>query len=167
MKGLLVLAIATSLLAACASDAEDSERFSERGVTFKTPRSWSVSGFSETVIPERLVAASYDVSRGDVEGDCGGREAIERLPRNGTYIVLIDYGPRGPTEGFTDRLPVNLRAGELAEWECFARSYQFRFLLQGRALQAHIGFGPDTPAELRAQALGVLNSVEVDTRPSE
>lgn len=126
-----------------------------------------MSGFSEMVFPRRLVAASYDVGRGDVEGDCGGRAAVERLPRDGAYIVLIDYGRdlegvESARSRFTDRLPVTLRDGELAEFECFGRSYAFHFVVGGRPLQAHIGFGLDVDAERRAQALGVLNSVEVE-----
>jgi len=150
---------------ACTAGDKDSRRFSERGVTFVTPQSWSVSGFSENVFPERLVAASYEVSRGDTEGDCGGHAAIARLQRDGAYILLIDYGPNlgepDPTR-FTDRLPVGLDDGEFAEWECFGRSYAFHFLQGGRALQAHIGFGSDVNAARRAQALGILNSVVVE-----
>jgi hypothetical protein len=67
-------------------------RFAERGVSLETPSGWSVSGFSETVFPRRLVAASYPVTRADVEGDCGGLAAVERLPSDGAYVVLIDYG---------------------------------------------------------------------------
>jgi hypothetical protein len=68
------------------------------------PPGWSVSGFSETVFPPRLVAASYPVTRADVEGDCGGLAAVERLARGGAYVVLIDYGvsaepdPQSPSD---------------------------------------------------------------------
>jgi hypothetical protein len=93
MSNSLLFATAVSALAACTYREEQNERFAERGVNLETPRSWSVSGFSETVFPRRLVAASYEVRRGDVEGDCGGRAAIDRLPRDGADLPpMRNYG---------------------------------------------------------------------------
>ncbi|MBD0329316.1 MAG: hypothetical protein ICV64_04350 [Thermoleophilia bacterium] len=84
-----------------------------------------------------------------------------RLPRDGAYVVLIDYGQGSNREGFTDQLPVTLDEGELAEFECFGHSRMFRFILDGRALQAHVGIGPDATADRREEALDVLNSIVI------
>lgn len=128
------------------------------------PQGWSVTGFSETVWPRRLVAASFPVTLDDVEGDCGGLAAVQRLPSDGAYVVLIDYGPDVESkEGFTDRFPIRaLRDGQLAEFECFGRSFAFRFILDGRALQAHVGLGSDGDLEREPEAIALLSSLTVD-----
>ena len=130
----------------------------------------SVSGFSETVFPRRLVAASYPLSRDDVEGDCGGFAAVERLPPGGAYLVLIDYGgnfdPGLKRRGdFKQRLPLKLEDGQLAEFECFGRSYAFRFIIGGRGFQAHIGIGPDADPNTQMAVLAVLNSFRFRRSP--
>lgn len=147
---------ALTVLVGCASREENSQRFAERRVSLEIPNGWSVSGFSETVFPRRLAAASYRVSRADVEGDCGGLAAVERLPNDGAYLVLIDYGGnfdpdlKGRSD-FKQRLPLTLEDGQLAEFECFGRSYVFRFIVGGRGLQAHIGLGSDADSKTRAK----------------
>jgi pilus assembly protein TadC len=55
--------------------------FRDDGIEFSYPRAWSVSGFSRAVSPARLVISSYRVTRGEVEGDCGGSRALAALPR--------------------------------------------------------------------------------------
>ena len=157
----MVTSLAVAALVACEFDPDERTRFAEHGIELQAPRTWSITGFSKTVWPERLVAASYDVRPADVEGDCGGLAAVRRLPRDGAYVVLIDYGQVGEQEGFTDRLPVMLGDGALAEYECFGHSYMFRFILSGRALQAHVAFGRNATMERREEALGVLTSITV------
>jgi hypothetical protein len=150
------------VLTACA-DTGGTETFTDHGVTFVVPPGWSVTGFSRSVWPRRLVAASYRVGAADVEGDCGGLEAVQRLPAGGAYIVLIDYGAGSASlRDFPDALPVaTLAEGQLAEFECFGRSFAFRFRSAGRALQAHVGVGQDATRERRAEALALLNSIRV------
>lgn len=159
--------VAVIVLAGCALREGDSKRFAERQVSFELPDGWSVSGFSETVFPRRLVAASYPVSPGDVEGDCGGFAAVERLPSDGAYVVLIDYGGSFDADqlnrtDFKQRLPLTLDEGQLAEFECFGRSYAFWFIVSGRGLQAHIGLGSIADPKTRAHAVAVLNSIRVE-----
>lgn len=96
-------------------------------MSLQLPPGWSVSGFSETVFPRRLVAASYPVTRADVEGDCDGLAAVERLPSDGAYVGLIDYGGNFDPDlmsrsDFKQRLPLTLGDGRLAEFGCFGRS---------------------------------------------
>jgi hypothetical protein len=149
---------------------DESTRFAENGIALEVPSAWSVTGFSVDVTPRRLVAASYKVDPVDVEGDCGGQAAIQRLPRDGAYIALIDYGPFpgnvdrddfnaespvwGRDEPFSDR--------RFAEFACFGPSYVFLFVVRGRALQAHLGIGPDITPERRDEAVEVLNSITVE-----
>lgn len=125
--------------------SNDSGTFAESGLSIAVPPGWSVSGFSETVFPRRLVAATYSVRRDDVEGDCGGYAAVKHLPSDGAYVVLIDYGGSldAPTrrQDFKQRLPLTLDEGQLGEFECFGRSYAFRFIVEGRGLQAHLALG--------------------------
>jgi hypothetical protein len=166
----VVAAISVLVLVSCAVGGDESTRFAENGIALEVPGAWSVTGFSVDVTPRRLVAASYKVDPVDVEGDCGGQAAIQRLPRDGAYIALIDYGPFpgnvdrddfnaespvwGRDEPFSDR--------RFAEFACFGPSYVFLFVVRGRALQAHLGIGPDITPERRDEAVEVLNSITVE-----
>ena len=62
---------------------------------------------------------------------------------------------------FQDRLPRALEDGQLADFECFGRSYAFRFVVGGRALQAHVGLGHDATAARLSEALAAVNSLDV------
>jgi hypothetical protein len=167
MKRALAL-VAVMVLAGCARES-DSRTYAEHGVSFAVPDGWSVSGFSETVFPRRLVAASYAVDRADVEGDCGGFAAVERLPSAGAYVVLIDYGGildvGTRRRDFKQRLPLTFDDGQLAEFECFGRSYAFRFIVEGKGLQVHVALGRLADRRTRAGALAVLNSISVKRAP--
>ena len=105
------------VLVGCARGDDGPHRFAERGLSLQVPEGWSVSGFSETVFPRRLVAATYAVKRDDVEGDCGGLAAAQRLPSDGAYVVLIDYGGGVDAESrqrdFNQRLPLTFKDGQL------------------------------------------------------
>jgi len=173
MRAKALPVVAAIALAGCAPFADDdSARFAERGIELKLPQGWSVSGFSETVFPRRLVAASYSVARVDVEGDCGGMEAVTRLPSRGAYVVLINYGDNFDADrlnraDFKNRLPVTLPDGQLAHFGCFGHSYAFRFIVGGRGLQAHVGLGRRVDPETRERALAVVNSIRVAMSPSK
>jgi hypothetical protein len=146
----------------------DSGKFAESGLSIAVPHGWSVSGFSETVFPRRLVAATYSVERDDVEGDCGGVAAVQRLPSDGAYVVLIDYGNVDAAtrqQDFKQRLPLALDNGQLAEFECFGRSYAFHVVVEGRGIQAHLALGRRADQTTRADALTVLNSISVSREP--
>jgi hypothetical protein len=166
----VVAAIAVVVLASCAVGGDEGTQFAENGIALEVPSGWSVTGFSVDVTPRRLVAASYNVNPADVEGDCGGQAAIQRLPRDGAYVVLIDYGP---FPGNVDRDDFNadspvwgrqepFRDKRFAEFACFGPSYVFFFVARGRALQAHLGIGPDTTPERRDEAVEVLNSITAE-----
>jgi hypothetical protein len=159
----VLLLAAALVLVGCAHRDNAADDFSERGLSLRIPDGWSVSGFSKTVFPRRLVAATYAVNRGDVEGDCGGLAAVQRLPPDGSYIVLIDYGGGVDTDtrqrDFDQRLPLTFDDGRLAEFACFGRSYAFRFIVAGRALQVHLALGRTADPSTRKAALAVLNSI--------
>lgn len=166
--GTVVALIALAVLAGCQSGVGNHTRFAENGIVLEVPSGWSVTGFSVDVTPRRLVAASYDVRPADVEGDCGGQAAIQRLPRDGAYVLLIDYGSFNvDRDDFSADLPTSgrnepFRNERFAEFECFGPSYLFRFVVRGRHLQAHLGVGPDATEERRAEAVQVLNSITVE-----
>ena len=93
------------------------------GVTFRHPASWSVTGFSRTNSPPRLVLANYPVKRSEVEGDCGGMEALAGLPKAGVAVLLIDYGPGLPRNEFPPRSNRLRIAGfRRANYDCFGES---------------------------------------------
>lgn len=160
-------AIAVVGLAACDFAGDDRTRFAENGIALEVPRTWGVTGFSVNVTPGRLVAASYHVRPADVEGDCAGMAAIQRLPNDGAYVVLIDYGSFVDRDDFSADLPTSGRDDpfsdlRFAEFACFGPSYLFRFFVQGRALQAHVGIGHAATAQRRDEAVEVLNSITVE-----
>lgn len=136
------------------------EQYSDEGLTLAHPTGWSVTGFSMTNDPHRLALASYDGPADSVEGDCGGLEAVRRLPRDGALVVLIDYGTRTSFPPRPDELELSL--GTFSEFECFGHSAMFQFRAGGRNLQAHLAFGADAGADLKEQALAVLSSVEAE-----
>jgi hypothetical protein len=159
----VVIAAMVVALTACSTSAEN-EVFEQRDIAFVVPSGWSVTGFSETVTPRRLVAASYPVIPADVEGDCGGLDAVQRLPPEGAYVVLIDYGAGSSRLAeFVDTLPAaTLREGQLAEFGCFGRSFAFRFVSADHALQVHVGIGSVATLQRRSEALALLNSIQAE-----
>jgi hypothetical protein len=129
--------------------------FSDSGIEFRYPVRWSVSGFSRTVLPACLVGASYGVTRGEVEGDCGGSRALTAIPHGGAAALLIDYGPGAanaaefaprPKHFLLERFaPVNV--------ECFGDGYMLHFKAAGHNLQALVKLGKDADSSTRDQAL--------------
>jgi hypothetical protein len=134
--------------------------FRGRGVEFRYPEGWSVTGFSRTVSPARLVAASFGVTRADVEGDRAGSHALAAVPRDGAAVLLIDYGKAPASPDFPSR-PKHLLLRDLTRgnYECFGESYLLRFRAAGHNLQAHLRLGEDASAGTRREALRILDSV--------
>jgi hypothetical protein len=124
-----------------------------------------VTGFSTTNSPNRLVVASYRVTRPQVEGDCGGMEALNALPPRGVAVLIIDYGPAPRTSSFPPRpQQFQLRHGKYGNYECFGRSYVFRFRYASLDLQAHVAVGRLATAGRRNEALAILDSLGRSTR---
>jgi hypothetical protein len=100
---------------------------------------------------------SYPIRPSDVEGDCGGSAALERVPRDGAAVLLIDYGrsrrfPRHPSA-------FNLSQFQRGNYECFGQSWMVRFRRGGHDIQAHVALGTAADAVKREQALSVLDSL--------
>jgi hypothetical protein len=152
---LCALAVA---LSGCGGDRTTAFRDRETGLTLRYPRSWTVTGFSQTTSPRRLVAASYHVVADEVEGDCGGRRALRPLSPRGAAVLLIDYGS---TTGFAPH-PRDFTLTELrrATYECFGDTYMVQFSRGGHNLQAHVAIGRRASAERRQEALSILDSLE-------
>ena len=154
----LLALIAPLFLAGCGGSK--SARFDAEGVAFVYPAGWSVTGFSRTVSPARLVVASYPVRRAEVEGDCGGMRALQALPRNGAAVLLIDYGPGPANSRFPSRLSrFRLDQFKRASYDCFGDSYMLRFHAARHDLQAHVVFGGNARVAQRNRALGVLDTL--------
>lgn len=138
--------------------------FTGNGVSFRYPAGWHIAGFSTTNLPARLAVASYSLSPKSVEGDCGGVAAVRRLPPDGALVLLIDYGRAWKSfEAAPPRF--RLDDGAFAEYECFGPSTMFRFSIRGRDLQAHVALGREAGADIRRQALAVLDSLMVKAPP--
>jgi hypothetical protein len=136
--------------------------FRDGGIEFSYPPDWSVSGFSRTVSPARLVVSSYKVTRGEVEGDCGGSRALAALPRSGAALLLIDYGTAAAGRGWFAPRPTHLRIRRFARanYECFGDSYMLRVRAAGHDLQAFVQLGEDASAVTSAHTLQILDSVK-------
>src|SRR5665809_70744 len=120
----VLVALAAFLLPACTLGGDGTEMFTEDEISIRYPESWHVTPFSTTNSPRRLAVASYPSPEETVEGDCGGLQAVRRLPREGALVLLIDYGQRGSFAPRPDVL--TLGDGEFAEYECFGPSTMFR-----------------------------------------
>jgi hypothetical protein len=165
MKRVGGLLIATALAAGCGTQRLVTYHDSVTGVSFQHPSSWSVTGFSRSNSPTRLVLASYRVTRSEVEGDCGGSEALAALPKRGVAVLLIDYGTGLPSSEFPLR-PNHMRLSgfKRANYDCFGDSYMRRFSVGGIDFQAHIAVGRDAASKERNEALRSLESLKVTGR---
>jgi len=149
----------------CGGSKEVMFRDVSRGLAFRYPRGWSVTGFSTTNSPSRLVVASYHVELRQVEGDCGGIEALSKLPARGAAVLIIDYGSGVLSAGFAPKpRRFQLRSGRYGNYECFGRSWVFRFHSAGRDVQAHVILGRLASSDVRGKALTILNSFGKSTR---
>jgi hypothetical protein len=164
MKRLAILTLGMLLAISCSGRPSDtgqgrgnSTDYSSTGISVHEPVGWFISGFSRTVIPPRLVVASYPVTRSQVEGDCGGLRALAALPPRGIAVLLIDYGPTAtfppPPKHFS------LQPKKYRNYECVGRSYRFRFQAAGHNLQAHIAVGRLAAPARISQALAILDSL--------
>ena len=147
--------LATGLLG-CGGDGSATFRDRASGLALRYPRSWSVTGFSQTTSPQRLVVASYVVNRRQVEGDCGGRRALRSLPPDGAAVLVIDYGATSVFSPHRGRF--SLSQLDRATYECFGETYMVRFHRGGHDLQAHVAVGAHASADRREQALAILDS---------
>jgi hypothetical protein len=140
-------------------DPASVETYSEQGLTLSYPSGWSRTPLSTTNEPHRLAVASYPLPASSVEGDCGGIDAVKRLPDDGALVLLIDYGDGRRFDPRPE--PLAMRSGEFANYECFGDSAAFRFRVGVRDLQAHLAFGREATEETKEQALDVLRSIAV------
>ena len=157
-NALVALCTFTAVLTGCSGNSSITFRDRESGLTFRYPRSWSATGFSNTNSPHRLVVASYDVEPDEVEGDCGGMRALQALPPGGAAVLLIDYGA---SVSFAPH-PNHFMLSEFSRgnYECFGESYMFRFHRGGHDLQAHVALGGRASADRRRKALAILDSLQ-------
>lgn len=153
----LVLSLTALVLTGCGSRGRATFRDPGTGLTFGYPQGWSVTGFSHTNSPRRLVVASYDVKASEVEGDCGGIEALRLLPSSGAAVLLIDYGSRSAFTPHPGRF--TLSQFKRANYECFGESYMLRFSREGHDIQAHIALGRRADAQHKQQALSILDTL--------
>lgn len=135
--------------------------FSDRGISLRYPSEWTVTRFSRTNRPRRLAVASYRLPAAAVEGDCGGWQAVDVLPRDGALVIMIDYGTIATGDFPTRPRRFRLGDGEYHNYECFGRSTMFRFRIGRRALHWHIALGADAPRSRARDALDVLGSAAV------
>lgn len=152
--------VAALLLGGCGGTKSLTFRDAASGIAFRYPVGWSVTGFSRTVSPPRLVVASYRVKRGEVEGDCGGQRALTSAPQSGAVVLLLDYGNAAAGGDFRPR-PKHfvLRQFARGDYECFGDSYMLRFVAAGHHLQAHLKLGERAGAARRRQLLLILDSL--------
>jgi hypothetical protein len=165
----VLLALTVLSAAACTDGRDPTANFSERGVHLQIPSAWSITGFSTTNAPSRLVAASYSVRPEDSEGDCGGNAAIARLPEDGAFIALIDYDEMPVDRGdFPDTLPVAsvddlFDRRRFLQFDCFGPSYMLRLIVNRRPIQVHVGLGKEASSERRAEVVAIVNSITVES----
>jgi hypothetical protein len=160
VRACVLIVAALALAVGCGTKRNASFHDASSGIAFRYPAGWSVTGFSHTISPQRLAVASYRVTQRQVEGDCGGEKALAALPARGAAVLLFDYGPVPATRDFPRRpRQFLLRQGRFGDYECFGRSYLFRFHTAGHNVQAQVALGRLADATMRARTLAVLDSL--------
>jgi hypothetical protein len=167
----VVLPVVTAVVVGgCGRMGSRTFRDQPSGITVHYPAGWSVTGFSRTVSPPRIVLASYKITPRDVEGDCGGRRALTALPDEGAAVLLIDYGPArdaAHTRGlaFPPR-PKQFLLGRFArgDYECFGNSYMLRFAAAGHGFEAYLWLGEHASRAARKELLRILDSLTGEER---
>ena len=143
--------------AGCDGNDDELGTFEQAGLSLAYPDGWSVAGFSTTNSPHRLAVASFPLPSDAVEGDCGGLEVARRLPADGVFVLLIDYGAGRPARARPREF--RLSDGQFANYGCFGPSTAFEFGVGRHALQAHVGVGSRADRALVDMALEVLESI--------
>jgi len=148
------------------SDAED-------GISVRYPPGWdaTTSALNDVVWPpHHLAVASFALDAARSDTGCSPVPVVESLPPDSAFVILFEY-----TEGPVDESPwvrevpdrpahFTLAGARFANYECYGASYMIRFVEQRRVFQAHVSFGDDATDETRANALAVLDSLEVAAR---
>jgi hypothetical protein len=144
--------------------------FDSNGVSYRYPPGWVATAASLTAVtsPQQIIAlASFPFPTNVAGADgCEPKEALDRMPANGTFIFGWEYGQLGAQLGIRPRdfppRPKHFALTNLAQYECMGRSYMLRFSDRGWAFQIHIYFGNRANAATRAIALRVLDSFKVN-----
>jgi hypothetical protein len=174
---LLVIA----LVAGCGADEERSvapktpSPVPERDFTFQLPNGWHQ--FSESQTPEltnpvEILSAGTVQPGGPDEGSCAHIPvgALERMgPQDAFVTVQERYGePRFPDRPERFTLP---ERSEGTDAEACARNgeqldiHWFGFRDAGRGFHVLVAFGRDAPAERRAEAVALLDSLRFESGP--
>jgi len=140
------------------------------GLSIRYPAGWdaTIRPLTEVVWPpERLAAATYPLAALERGSNCNPGPALAALPREGALLHLFEYTERAgaprSAKDFPERPALfRLDPSSLLNYECAGRSYAVVFSDGGRRLQAHVWFGDDATESTRAEALEILNSLEVE-----
>lgn len=141
------------------------------GITLSEPSGWHfvLPPITSTAYPlDRLLLTTYRARPG---GQCSPTRAEAALPADGALIYLLEYGPTTgtaltrPSGADFSSAPSNLvlPQGIKAAYECWlVPSYLLRFRVAGRLFQAQVAFGNKAGPQRRAQALRILNSLQIN-----
>lgn len=146
---------------------------SEHGLSVEVPSSWRRAArpmFARIVNPRSILALStFAIPRGAGRGECGivPAQVLAGAGRAGAAVLVSELyrEPGGAGAGLAPRPPERPARFQLnAESEqptpgAPAREWRFDFRDGGRLLTGAVVLGPDAPTGLRADAVGVLNSL--------
>ncbi len=138
------------------------------GLSISYPAGWDATTRPLTEVlwpPERLAAATYPLDEVEPGSNCAPSPALAALPSDGALLHLFEYTKR-PGDGELKDFPARparfrLEPGTLLNYECAGLSHAFVFADEGRRFQAHLWFGDQAGRATKAEALAILDSLEV------
>lgn len=120
--------------------------------------------------PHHLAVASFPLDTARSDTGCAPVPVVESLPAGSAFIILFEYteGPLDESSWVRD-VPsrpahVTLDDADFANYECYGASYMIRFVERGRVFQVHVSLGEGATDETRANALAVVDSLEIAAR---
>jgi hypothetical protein len=149
------------------------------GLSVEFPPSWERAAspmFARIVNPRSILALStFAIPRGAGRGECGvvPSQVTDGAGRTGAAVLVSETyrepgGASAKVVRRTPQRPARFRLSPESEARTPgepAREWLLSFMDGGRLLTAAVVLGPDAPAGLRADAVGVLNSLRF--RPPE
>ena len=130
-------------------------RYRGMHVRMQPPTDWRVKARGS-----RFNFGSFDVPP-PPDGQCALPDGVKRLPADGAFVFVFEYVGLNRTQRmrFPSYPRFSLRARDRRSYECYGRSWLFRWRDLGRPFQAHAYLGPDASPQRRRELRAALRSI--------
>jgi hypothetical protein len=140
---------------------------SAHGVTIRYPPGWYATKRPLTPVawPTQILAlASFRFPAQTRPNGCRPQGTLERMPADGAFLYVIDYGSRVLRPSVFGPRPRTPRLTNFGNYECMGPSYLLRFRDAGRYFQVSVALGPRADRGLRATVRDILASFRARPR---